>query len=446
MSYLFGDKVFIRNLYTLALPIILNELLNSLINMMDTFMIGSLGAANVSAVSLGNQVFFIFTLFSFGICSGASIFMGQYYGADDMKGVKKALGIALCLALLNAFVFFILAFFCSHWVMSVYSNDPEVIELGTGYLKIVGFSYFLTAITVTFNAALKATHHAYIPMCTTFLSLVSNVVFNYIFIFIMNMGPRGAALGTVCARSIETVVLISIIFGKKLSIAGKLREYLVFNKGFLIKFGAITLPVILNEGMWGLGTTAYNIAYKYSGTLAQASVQVASVVQNLFVVVGMGIGASAGILVANSLGAKDMKRALDYAKKCYIIAILLSIILGIILAFTSPYIVNIFNIGAEGKSYALKMLYIVSFGITLKTINYIGIVGILRNGGDTVFGLILDAASVWLIGIPMAFLGSKILGLPIYITFAMVYCEELVKMFFSLYRVIIKRKWLQRVI
>ncbi len=446
MNNLFKDKVFLKNLYILALPIILNELLNSSINMMDTFMIGRLGAECVSSVSLGNQVFFIFTLFSFGICSGASIFMGQYWGAEDIKGVKKVLGIALILSLINAAVFFIFAFVFSENVMNIYSNDKSVIALGAKYLKIVGFSYFLTAVTTSFNAALKATGYAKIPMLTTFISLVCNVIFNYIFIFIMNMGVTGAALGTLCARSIEFCVLMTVVFGRKLPVAGRLRDYISVNFSFLINYAKISLPVLLNEGMWGLGTTAYNIAYKYSGTVAQASVQVASVVQNLFIVAGMGIGASSGILISNALGAKDTKRAEDYAKKCTFVAVLFSAIMAVILLSASKGIVSLFEIGDAGRDYAIKMLITVSFGLIIKTLNYINIVGILRNGGDTIYGLMLDSLSVWFIGVPMAFLGSRYLGLPIYITFSMVYIEEVVKLFFSEYRVMVAKKWIKTVI
>lgn len=446
MTVLFKDKVFLKNLYVLALPIILNELLNSSINIMDTFMIGQLGPESVSAVSLGNQLFFIFTLCNFGVCSGASVFMGQYWGARDVKGVKKVLGIALMLSISIALLFFIAAYFVPSIVMNIYSNDPNVVEIGTQYLKVVGFSYFLTSITTTFNTALKAIGKAQFPMITTFIALATNVCLNYVFIFLLQLGAAGAAYGTLCARTLETIVVLAIVFGKKLPIAGKFRDYIGVNKDFILMYAKISLPVFLNESMWGLGTTIYNIAYKYSGTVAQASVQVASVVQNLFVVAGMGIGAASGILISNALGARDVKRAEDYADRCMIVSILLSVIMGVILAINTGWIVNLFNIGADGRANSAKMLYVVSIGLTLKTINYTGIVGILRNGGDTLFCFILDAVSVWFIGIPMAFLGSYFLHLPIYVTFTLVYIEEFVKLFFSLYRVKVKKKWIKTVI
>lgn len=445
MRELFKDKVFLRNLSSLALPIILNELLNSLINIMDTFMTGKLGAESVTAVGLSNQIFFLFNLCSFGICSGATIFMAQYWGNKDIKGVRRVLGIATIFVETFALIFFIAARFMPEKILSIYSNDANVIELGKGYLEIVSISYLITAFINVVNVSLKAIGKASQPMVTTFISLVLNVIFNYIFIFKMGMGVKGAAYGTLCARSTEMTVQLILIFSRKLPIVGAVKDYFSADSDFVKKYFVIAMPVFLNEFFWALGTTTYNVAYKYSGTVAQAAVQVASSVQNLFVVAGFGVGAASGIVLSNALGAGDRDRAIDYAKKSKVITNIFSITSGVILALFAHLIVGLFDINEEGRKYALYMLYIVAVGIVIKNINYNNIVGILRSGGDTLAGLILDMGSVWLIGVPMAFLGSMILGLPIYYTFAMVYMEEFVKMFFSEARVL-KLKWANTII
>lgn len=445
MFSLFKDRIFLRNLGWLAIPIIINEMLNSLINMMDTFMTGKLGAASVTAIGLGNQVFFLFSLITFGICSGASIFMGQYWGNNDIKSVHKVMGIAYLMVIIDSAVFFIGAVFLSEVIMEIYSKDPEVIKLGAGYLRVVGFSYILTGLIVVNNAALKATRCAMQPMITTFISLIVNIICNSIFIFVMKMGVVGAAFGTLCARTIELITQIVIIKARNNAVLANVGDYFKLDKAFLKNYFIITTPVLLNEFMWALGTTVYNIAYKYAGTISQAAVQVANVVQNLFVVFGMGVGASCGILISNALGARDKDKAIDYAKKCTYLAILCSIFLGAILFTISPFVVNLFDIENEGKHYAELMLWVVSVGMLFKTINYINIVGILRNGGDTVFCFICDTASVWFVGVPMAFLGAKYLGLPIYIVYAMVYSEEVFKTIVSQTRVI-RKTWLKTVI
>lgn len=445
MRNLFKDKVFLKNITALALPIMLNELINSLINIMDTFMTGKLGAESVTAVGLSNQIFFLFNLCCFGICSGATIFMAQYWGSGDIKSVRRVLGLAAIFVESFALLFFIGAMVFPKEILSIYSNDANVIELGVGYLKIISYSYLLTAFINVVNVALKAVGRAAQPMFTTFISLVVNVILNYIFIFKMGLGVRGAAMGTICARSVELTVQLILVFGRKFPIVGSVKDYFVFDKAFIKKYFIVAMPVFLNEFFWALGTTCYNIAYKYSGTVAQAAVQVSSSVQNLFVVAGFGVGAACSIVLSNTLGARDRERAIDYSKKAKTLAVIFSVISGVILALFAQIIVGFFDIDELGRKYALYMLYIVAVGIVIKNINYTNIIGILRSGGDTLAGLILDMGSVWLIGVPMAFLGSMVLGMPIYITFAMVYAEEVVKMIFSEARVL-KLKWANTII
>lgn len=442
---MFKDKKFLRNMATLTIPIMLQELLNSSVNILDTFMIGRLGDEAVASVGLANQIFFLFVLITFGVNSGGSIFIGQYYGKGDYEGIHKIMGCTLTISFLAALIFWCGAMFFPRELMSIYSKDTKVIELGVGYLKIISFSYFLSAVIVTLNAALKSTNVVIQPMITTFISLMSNFILNLLFIFGLNMGVRGAAIATLCARLIELTVQIIMIIKYKRIIGTNLRKYFIFDKEIVNTFFRVCTPVILNEFMWALGNTVYNVAYKYSGTVAQAATQISGTVQNLFMVAGIAIGSACGIIISNTLGAGDSKRAIEYSRKCCGLGIVFSIFMGVILAFASPFIVDIFKVGDEAKTYALYMLYVVSVCMVFKTFNYVTIVGILRNGGDTTFCLLLDTLTVWLIGVPMAFLGSKYLGLPIYVTFAMVYLEEVVKVIISSIRVW-KNKWANSVI
>lgn len=432
--------MFYKNLAFLAIPITLQELLNSSVNMIDIFMIGRLGEQSVAAVGLANQIFFLFTLLCFGINSGASVFMGQYWGRRDIKNIHKIMGIAISLGLAAAGIFFILAEFFPIQVMHIYSKDSSVILLGRNYLKIIAFSYFLSAIIVSLNQSLRVIGKAHFPIITTTLSIVINIVCNYIFIFVLNLGVGGAALGTLIARSAEFIVQICIIKKYKLPIGAKISEYLGADRKYLMNFMKIAAPVILNEFFWALGTSIYNIAYKYSGTEAQAAVQIASTVQNMFIVVGLGAGAGSGIIIANTLGAGNTSRAIRYSRKCLVLSIILSFFMAAVLIGLSELIISFFDIEPSVKAYSQKMLYVIAAFMAFKTFNYTSIVGILRSGGDTRFCLLVDFLGVWCIGIPMAFLGSYFLHLPIYITFAMVYTEELFKFAVSGVRVM-SNKW-----
>lgn len=445
MEFIKDNKVFIRNLIFLAVPIILQELLNSSVNMMDTFMIGRLGENEVTAVGLANQIFFLFNLLIFGISSGSSIFMGQYWGKKDVTSIHKVMGICFTLGTIAAAFFCFSALLIPDILMKLYSKDSIVIELGIEYLRVVAISYFFTAIIVSINASLRVIGKTSLPMCTTFISLITNVILNYIFIFVMNLGVVGAALGTISARTIELLMQILLINFLKVPIITNIKNYFSADKLFIFDCMKITTPVILNEFIWALGTTTYNIAYKFSKTEAQAAVQISSSVQNLFIVVGMGVGAACGIMLSNTLGSGDIKKAISYSRKCLVMSVILSIFMGICLILSSPLIISIFNVNNTVKDYTSKILIVISIGMVFKTFNYTSIVGILRSGGDTTFCLILDFASVWFVGVPFAFLGSMILHLPIYFTVALVYTEEICKFFVSSKRVF-SNKWAKSVI
>ncbi len=439
------NKIFYTKLIFIALPIVLQEFLNSSVNMMDTFMIGRLGEQPVAAVGLANQIFFLFNLLSFGINSGAAIFMGQYWGKGDIKNIHKIMGISFMLCLFCSFIFFVCANIIPKTIMGIYSKDEEVIKIGVNYLKVVGISYFFMSIILTLNNSLKVIGKTYFPMITTFISLMSNIAFNYLFIFVFKLGVTGAAYGTVCARTIELLCIIFFILRFKIPVLTKIKNYFSFDFKYLRWFLAAAVPVILNEFAWALGTTVYNIAYKYSGTNAQAAIQIVSTIQNLFVVVGMGIGSGCAIMITNTLGAKDFKKAIYYSRKCLVISVLTGAFMGIVLMLLSNFIISLFDVNDIVKKYCKLMLYMVSIGISLKSFNFAAIIGVLRSGADTKFCLFADLLTVWFIGIPMAFLGSYFLHLPIYITFCLVYLEEAAKIFICLPRVL-KNKWAKTVI
>lgn len=445
MTKYFSDRRFFKTLAFLAIPIILNELLNSAVNMLDTFMIGTLGDEPVAAVGLGNQVFFLFTLISFGINSGTAIFMGQFMGKNDIENVHRTIGLSLLLTTSAAVIFALAAYFLPEQIMRIYSQDNEVIRLGCEYLKTIAVSYILTAVIIVFNSALKVTGNTLQPMLTTLIAFLINACCNYVFIFKLGYGVKGSAMGTVVARCCEITAQFVFMILFKRKVLTKPANYFRLSIDFCRPFVPVSLPVICNEGIWAFGTTAYNIAYKFSGTVAQAAVQISTTVQNLFMVAGLGIGSACAIILSNTLGAGDKEKALDYSKRCIFFGVLVSIIMGSILALSSGFIVDMFKVDPLAKSYAHKMLLIVSTGVVIKTLTYITICGVLRSGGDTRYCLVLEACSVWLIGLPMAFLGSAVLHLPIYITFAMVYLEEVVKVIVSFKRVL-SNKWLRTLV
>ena len=433
------NKIFGRRLLQISLPIILQQLINSGLNMLDVFMIGQLGVVEITGCGLANQIFFLFTMFIFGINSGSVIFMSQYWGRGDVKGIHKVMGISILLSVLMGLIFALGGIFIPEQILAVYSKDPQVIAVGARYLRIVSVSYVFTGVTTAFGYGLRSIGQTKLPMYVTLLSLICNGVLNSILIFGLlgfpALGVEGAAIATLISRIVEVIVTVVLVYKLNFPIAAKFKEYFQFDFSFFKMFFSTAGFVMLNEIIWSIGTSMYNVGFRYAGTDAQAAVQIATNVRNLFFVITMGIGSAAAVMLGNLLGAgkKDMAKA--YVRKFFKVIIVVGILLGLGLFLMEPLILSFFNVTPIVYDYTYKVLLVIALYMPVKCINHLIIVGILRSGGDTTYSLIIDAGTVWVIGVPMSFLGPLVFHLPIYYIMALVMAEELVKLFFGIPRV-----------
>ena len=443
------DKGFFKAMLAIALPIALQNLISSSLNMVDTVMIGRLGETEIAAVGLANQFFFLLILLLFGVNSGAAIFTSQYWGKNDLPNIKRVMGIMLLIGGGVSLIFATIAFFIPSLILRVFTGDMTVVKLGSSYLKIVSLSYFITAVSFTYSFTLRSTGQAKLPMVVSAVSLICNTIINYLLIFgtfgFPKMGVEGAALATLISRGVELFLIIIIVYGQKMDIAASLKEMIDIPGSLIKQYLKTGLPVILNEGFWSLGMTMYTVAYARIGTEAIASVQIAYTIQNVFMVVAFGLGNACAVLLGNAIGAREDERAVDYAIKFSVLGPLVGIILGIILVVFSDLILSFFNISAEVYYNARYILRIMAFFISFRIFNTILVIGILRSGGDTTYSLILELCSVWLFGVPLAFIGAIVLKLPVYWVVALVSCEEAIKACFGIPRVVSK-KWLRNVV
>ena len=443
---LFQDKVFYGTLFSIALPITIQNLISSGLNMVDTVMIGKLGEVEIAAVGLGNKLFFLYVLLLFGTYSGAGIFISQFWGKKDISNIRKVLGICLMTGLFASLLFTVAGFVFPSQVLSIFSTDPEVIQVGSGYLRIVSLSYGITAVSFAYGFTCRSIGKATLPMYVSAGALLCNTFLNYVLIFgyfgFPRLGVNGAAIATVFSRILEMVLLVGLIYAKKYVLAAKIGEMLDISKEFAQKFFRTILPVILNEGMWALGVIMYAIAYARMGTTAIATVQVADTVQSFFIVVFFGMANACAVMIGNQIGAGDEESAKDYAKKFAILGPGLAVIMGVLLVLLAPMILTQFDIQFDD---AYRTLLVLAFFLPFKIYNLMAVVGILRSGGDTKFALLLDIGGVWFIGIPLAFLGALVWKLPIYWVVALVSLEELAKNSLAIPRVI-SNKWVRNVV
>lgn len=441
-----ADRIFLSKALRIAFPVAMQGMLNTIVNMVDTMMIGSLGETAIAAVGLANKVFFVMTLLIFGIVSGSGILAAQYWGNRDVKNIRKVLGLALILAEGAALLFFVPAVFFPEYTMRIFTTGPDTIAVGASYLAVVAISYPFIALSNTYVAMLRAVNQVKAPVIISSCTIFVNIFFNYMFIFgnfgAPAMGAKGAALATLIARITESVALMAVVYLGKAPIACRFKEMFGYTKAFVSQFLGTAAPVIANEFTWGLGVTMYSLAYGRMGDNAVAAITIATTIQDIAVVLFQGLAAATAVILGNEMGAGKLKRAERYAKNFLILQFILVAFASVGCILLRWNIISFYKITEAVALDVSKCLIVFVIFMPFRMFNLINIVGVLRSGGDTKVCLFLDCSGVWAIGIPMAFLGGLVLKQPIYIVYALVTLEEIYKAVLSYIRYR-QKKWLR---
>lgn len=422
------DKKFIKTLMLLAIPIILQSLVTASLNLLDNLMIGSLGENEIAAVGISNQFYMLYYYTIMGITLGAGIFMSQFWGKKDVTSIHKFLGISLVVGMISTIFFAILAFFFPEMIMKIFIDENIVIEQGVAYLKMVALSYIFTTISLAYAAALRSIGQTKIPMYGSLVGLVFNGILNYIFIFgkfgAPVMGVAGAALGTTVSRFMELAFILFIIYKNKNVVAGKISQLLDFNFDLVKRYFITATPVVFNDVMWIAGITAYFIAYSKLGINATATMQIANTINNVFNIFGIGIASASAILIGNKIGAGKEEDAKEDAIKISVFGVLIGIIIGIFFFFLSPFIAMLFKITPETYENLIFVLKVMAIILPLRFFGITQIIGVLRGGGDVMYAIVTELVAVWLIGVPLSFVGAVYFKLPITIVYILVCLEE----------------------
>ncbi len=445
---MFRDKNFLRKTVMIALPVAMQGMLNTVVNLVDNLMIGSLGSTAIASVGLANKVFFVFTLLVFGINSGSGVLAAQYWGNQDVKSIKKVLGLALSLAVTGSAAFMIPACANPRMLMRIFTTSEASIGMGAAYLAVAAFSYPCTAVTNTYVGMLRAVNRVKEPVVISCAAIVTNIVFNYILIFgkfgAPAMGVVGAALATLIARVVEMTLILCVVYLGRTPLAGGARDLFGWSRAFLRKFFVTALPVICNEFIWGLGTTIYSMAYGRMGDDAVAAITIATTIQDLVVVLFQGLSAATAVILGNEMGAGNLKRAETYGKNFFILQFLVTVVMAGVCVSLRWSFISLYQPGiSDGVAQSVSRCIIVfALFSPFRMFNYVNVVGVLRSGGDTAMCLFIDTSGVWFIGIPLAFIGGLWLKQPIHIVYAMVTLEEVYKAVVGYVRYR-QKKWLR---
>ncbi len=438
-------KPFYRKLFRLAGPIAFQNLLVSSLAVVDTLMVGQLGAVPIAAVGLGGLFFFLTTLFYYGVASGAAVFVSQFRGSGDVKGIRRTIGMALVFTEAGGLLYSCFAVAAPGVIMRIFSPDPAVIEIGKVYLRITGFSFLFTGVTMTYSLVLRSLNKAKLPLIASVIVFFVNTVLNYILIFghlgFSPMGVKGAAVATTVSRFLEMIIILILIYRRKNEAAAGIRELLDFSKKHIERFFKTTAPVIMNEVGWAIGAALIKMIYARMGTDIIAAVNITETVGNLLFSFFIGSSNACAILIGNKIGERDTGTARRYAYEFTVLSVILGFFLGLILAGLALLLPSAFKVSGETRQMVMLILFIQAFFLPVVSLNLHYIIGILRGGGDTTFAFMMDLVITWIVGIPLAYLIGLVFHGPIYLIVFLVGIQEVIKALIGLFRML-SRKWI----
>lgn len=438
-----------RKLRMLAVPIAIQGIVSSTLSLVDNLMVGFLGETELAAVGVASQVFMIFYLINFGMMGGFATFASQFYGVDDRASIRKVIGLAVTVMFSVGLVFFAVTMMSAESIMGFYTKDPAVKALAVQYLRINAVSFILIGISGPLEMSFRATQQTKVPLVVSVATFSTNTFLNYVFIFgkfgAPSLGVAGAALATAIARVLEVLINVFCTSRKWNYFYGNIKSFFGWRKELVKRIAKNAAPTTINELLWSLGQTMYVAAFNRIGTTEYAAYQAANIIANVFVFAGFSIGDAALIMIGEKLGEGKKDYTWEMSKHIIKVGIIVGAIIGAVVMLAAYPMTTLFNLTQEGRSYALKILILIGLTIPMGIYGGIHITGTLRGGGDTKFAMIAESGCVWLVAVPLAFLGATVWHLPIHWCFILIRIEELVKGIILTWRYMSK-KWMNTVI
>ncbi|MDK0654442.1 MATE family efflux transporter [Clostridium perfringens] len=442
------DKRFYRLLFSIALPIAVQNLITFMVSMVDTLMVGALGEIQLSAVSIANNLFFVLTILMFGLAGGSNIMISQYWGKGNVKTIHKILAIMYRVCLLITGIFIFIALFLPKYFMGIFTTDKAVIDFGVSYLRIVCIGYLFYSITNCTIMMLRSVKTVSISIIVYTASLVVNSILNWILIFgnlgAPELGIRGAAIATVCARITEFSIVLVFMFIYERKIGLKLEHLLKLDKEILKDYVGLCTPVLCNELLWAIGASMISVIVGRMGTEVVAANSINGVAHQFVTVFIFGMSNATAVIIGNTIGEGKKEKAKEYAYSIGIFSVVMGCISGLMILLIKPFVVDFYNVSYSTKLIAMEIMTVTSGIIVFQSLASNFMMGVLRGGGDAKFVLINDLIFMWLVAIPGGFFVAFVLELPVALVFLVIKCDEILKSLTSVYRVI-SGKWVNDV-
>ena len=421
---------FYRQMFKLAIPIIIQNLLSAAVNSSDVIMLNYVGQSAISAVSLAANYSNILFMVYYGLGTGASLLCAQYFGKKNMQAIHAVEGIALRFSLAISALVALAAFTMPQRMLLLFASDQELIAIGSSYIRIMGITYLCWGVTEIYLAILRSIGRVTISMTLNMLAFGLNILLNAVFIFGLfgapKLGVTGVAIATASSRLIQ---LVACVIVSLLSKDVKLNPAYMFirSKTLLNDFIHLSLPALGNDLSWSVAFSMYSVILGHLGTEAVAANSLVTVVRNVGSVFCFAIASAGTILLGRVMGQGELEKSKSYASRMLKMTVVAGAVGGVIVLAVTPFVLRFASLNDTAMHYLEYMLLINSYYIMGSAVNTALIAGVFRAGGDTKFGLICDTIDMWVYAVPLGFFAAFVLKLPVLWVYFLLCTDEFVK-------------------
>lgn len=425
------NKLFYKEMLSIALPVMLQQIIIVAVQLCDTLMVGSLGEESLAAVGAANQIFIVYIDSVFGFLSGVAVFSAQYWGIKDLKALRRLLGLGYVSVFVFGAITTVFVYWQAPFLISLFTDNAQVIALGIKYIRIAVFTYLIGALTFVISYNSRVIARLKWPTIINAIAVGINIFLNWVFIFghlgAPAMGVEGAAVATLIARVIEfSLTMVYVYAAKGHPLAARLGE-MKFSFDLFKEVVKTAFPVVVNEVLWVLSFTATFAIYGRISAVALAVVQVAMTVTDLFQSIYFGMANGCAVIIGKSLGKGEREEGYLIAKRCIKITWVLNITCSLLLILARGPIVACYSFPESTNALLYVTLLVYGICITPKMLPYVYICGIFRPGGDTLWSAIVDGGLNWCLQVPLAWVAVVVLGLPLPACIAVVALADGVK-------------------
>lgn len=424
------NLIFYKRIFQLVAPIVVQNLLSAAVSSADIIMLNYVGQSAISAVSLAAQYTSILFMVFYGLGTGATMLCAQYYGKGEYEPIRITEGLALRISIVISAALALLAFCSPGLMMTVFTKDPELIRLGTVYLRYMSITYLCWGVLEIYLSVLRSIGKVTVSMLLNILAFTLNILLNAVFLFglfgMPKLGVAGVALATMLSRIAELIgCFVVSAFQKEVKLS--FRYLFRRNKLLLQDFIRLSIPALANDVVWGLAFSMYSAIMGHLGSDVVAANSLVTVVRNFGTTLAFGLASGGTILLGNIIGSNRMEEAKACASRLIRLTVLAGIIGGVIVLLASPLALKYASLTETAQGYLRSMLLINSVYIMGISVNTTLIAGVFRAGGDSKFGFLCDAVDMWLYAVPLGFLAAFVFKWPVMAVYFLLCTDEFVK-------------------